>query len=288
MSGACLILGAGGRVGGLLRKVWDQATGGAPVLFQSRRPGPGIDLVHPLDTALTRQVSRPVSAVVVLAGITGGPDPAAFGQNTTLARRGAAVAMAIGSPALILASTAAVYSGGDRFWRETDPVEPRGDYGHSKRDMEIAATDWGTDAPRDVLCLRIGNVLGADALALAVGRATPEEPLCLDRFPDGRSPRRSWLTAATLAQVLAQAARNGVPAGVTVANLAEAGPSLEMATLLEARARAGYPVPWTWRDAPDTALPELALDTALIDRLYGLPPAPSPDALATAWIAPPR
>ncbi len=288
MSGACLVLGAGGRVGRSLRAVWDEATDGAPVLFQSRQAGPGIAVVGDPGRGLVPQIGRPIATVAVLAGVTAARTAEGFAANTRLARAGWDLALALGTPRLVVCSTAAVYPGGSHVWHEDDEIAPRNAYAISKRAMEVAAAGWVAEAAGAgpaVLCLRLANVVGADMLANAVARSSPTAPLKLHRFDDGRSPRRAYLAPSTLAKVLA--APTPAPARFTLMNLAEAGPSIEMAALLDARVSLGHPLAWEWIPAPAEALPNLEMDvtraeTAYSDALVGPTDTRS---LAADWLA---
>ena len=285
MSGACLVLGAGGRVGRLLRGLWAPATGGAPVLFHARDPGPGIDIAGALTPDLAGQVADPVATVLVLAGAVAG-DEARLAGNTRAARQALDLARRLGAGRVLLCSSGAVYGPGSGTPLTTgDAAAATAPYPLAKRAMELAAADWCAAEPDlpAVLCLRLANVAGADALADAVRSASLDAPLRLDRLPGGGSPRRSYLSPATLARLAAAAP---VPAArFETVNLAEPGPPLPMSELLDALARAGHPVPWGWRPAPASVLACHALDPGpLADRHPGIFAAPGADALVADWL----
>lgn len=267
MTHACLILGAGGRVGRLLRGVWPRTNADVQAVFQSRHAGPGIDLVAPFDQSLAEAIAAPVGVVVVLSGQTYG-DSGAMDANTDYALTGLNLAARIACPRVILCSSAAVYQAeaGHGPFRETDAHCSDRPYGRAKLAMEQAAWRWygTTPAPPEVTCLRMANVAGADMLADSCRRATPEAPLMLDRFADGRSPRRSYLSPTTFARVIADLAQKPVDGDFRIANLAEPGPPLEMESVLRALAAADVCVPWAWQVAPPRAIPEMALELSEI------------------------
>lgn len=207
------------------------------------------------------RLPAPVSAVICLAGVTAGPR---LGANTPLALAACDLAEREGVP-LLLASTQAVYGRRPGLVPETSAPDPETDYGRAKLEMEQAVAD----RPR-VCCLRIGNVAGADML---LGNAA-KGPVVLDQFADGQGPRRAYIGPRTLAQTLLQLSRqDDLP---PVLNIAQPG-LVPMADMLTA---AG--ADWSWRPAPETALPELALDvTALLSRV-DLPAAKAPTLVAEA------
>ena len=122
-----------------------------------------------------------------------------------------------------------------------------------------------------VSSLRIGNIAGLDAI---LGGWRPG--FQLDRFPDGRTPRRSYIGVETLARVLGDlAAAPDLPA---VLNVAAPG-AVEMGALLEA---AG--LGWTARPAPATAIAEVRLGVQALERVTDLTQAEGlPATLVTQW-----
>jgi nucleoside-diphosphate-sugar epimerase len=260
-----LVLGATGRLGGMLRRSWsapDTVPGLLPLwqARQGRAPQAGEDWVvfdprtDPL--ALARACAA-VDVVLDLSGPVPGPGRVvdSFAATVPLAR---AVAHAAQGRPLLWASSSAVY-GARPFCVETDPLAPRSDYGRAKAAAEAALTG------RPGVCiLRIGNVAGADALLSA---ARPGIPVVLDRFADGTTPLRSYMGPQTLAQSLFQLARRATQQPLPeVLNLAAPGPGVAMADLLDAAA-----LRWRSQVAPDTALPRLVLDTSALAKLVDLP-----------------
>jgi len=268
-----LVLGATGRIGRMMQWAWADVDAVLP-LWQSRKdPGgtgwTGCDILHGPE-ALKAAAAR-ADVILTLAGVTpaSGGD---MGQNSALAL---AVQRAAGGRPHLLASSAAVYGRAGGLCRESDTVQPAAPYGEAKRAMEQAVLAEGGP----VTCLRIGNVAGADQI---LGRAGQGAALTLDRFADGRTPRRSYIGPATLARVLADlaiAAGQGraLPA---ILNVAAPG-TVEMGALLD---MAGCP--WTPRTAPREAIAEVALDISALNRFTRPDPASgTAAALVAEWRA---
>ena len=264
-----LVLGASGRLGRLLRAGW-RGRGDVAPLWQYRGAAPadapdGALVWDPL--AGTVPDAGPIDAVLGLAGVVAG-DAAALARNTDLAHAAQAAGAALGARHVFLTSTAAVYGTGGPH-PETAAPAPRTDYARAKHAMERAAAGIP-----GCTVLRIGNVVGADMLAGAAARGT----VMLDRFADGRGPRRSYIGPGAFADVLAGLARRAA-AGARLPgllNLAAPG-AVAMADLLAA---AGHD--WRWRPAPETALPELTLDVTRLGGLVPLAPA-DPAAMVAEW-----
>ena len=257
-----LILGGTGQVGRMLARVWPQ--GPAP-LWQRRAGATPVgddDLVWDILSQDSPAVPRPVGAVVVLAGAIHGPD---LSVNTSLAQAGCALAARLGVRALV-ASSQAVYGRQSGLVSETDTAHPANAYGQAKYDMEHAVAGLP-----DVTCLRIGNVAGADGLFGAMGRG----PIRLDRFSDGRAPQRMMIGPRDLARVLTSLCCAPAPLPPLL-NIAAPG-LIGMDALAQA---AG--VTWDWQPAPDTALPELAMDVGALTDLVPLAPATASDLVAQA------
>ncbi len=275
-----LVLGAGGRLGGILRKAWPK--GHARWHNRTTPPARHPDWVH-LDLlrdsdALTRAMAG-CDRVICLAGVT---DQAAargadMGDNVTLALatiRAAARADADHRAAgqgvqVLLASSAAVYGRQSGVLTEDGPAQPISPYGRAKLEMEHAGTRLGAQLGVDVTALRIGNVAGVDAI---LGGWRPG--FVLDRFADGRTPRRSYIGAQTLARVLYALPRDLPP----VLNIAAPG-LVEMGALLDA-GRLG----WTPRAAPDQAIAQVHLSTARLETLVPFTAADSdPAQMVAQW-----
>lgn len=264
---AIAVLGAGGPVGRLL--VPALAAQGARVSAQSRRAGPGVDLVgdDPAVLAGWLRHLRP-ALMVVLWGVTRG-DAEALAGNAALACRALGAATAAGCPRVAVMSSAAVYDPhGPGPHREDGPAAPVAPYGAAKLAMEQAllAAHRALPAPRPALfVLRLANVVGADMLGRAVADAATGARLQLDRFADGEGPERSYLGATTLARTCLCLAA-GRAAGPELLNVADGDGPVAMEALLRALEARGVPVPWAWRPAPATAARSVVLDTARLRR----------------------
>jgi nucleoside-diphosphate-sugar epimerase len=116
-----------------------------------------------------------------------------------------------------------------------------------------------------VTALRIGNVAGADSLLAPRPGANRAAPLVIDRYPDGGTPRRSYIGPGTLAEALIGLATLPGPLP-DVLNIAAPAP-IEMADLARAARCA-----WLPRPRSDTAGRSITLDCT---RLWGLLPAPA-------------
>jgi UDP-glucose 4-epimerase len=268
-----LVLGATGRIGAMLRWAWADADEVFP-LWQARRgrTAPGwinCDILGDPE-GLTAACAR-ADVILTLAGVTPARG-ADMGLNSALAL---AVQRAAGGRPHLLASSAAVYGRAGGPCREGDAVQPAAPYGIAKRAMEQAVLAEGGP----VTCLRIGNIAGADQI---LGRAGQGAALTLDRFPGGRTPRRSYIGPATLARVLADlatAAGQG-RALPDILNVAAPG-TVEMGALLDA---AGCP--WDARPAPPDAIAEVALDISTLSRFTRPDPATgTAAALVAEWRA---
>jgi dTDP-4-dehydrorhamnose reductase len=242
-----LIMGASGRLGRALTRVWP-ANSFEPV-WQTR-DGAGGTLAWDILNEVPPELP-PVSGVVVLAGVTCG-SPNDLALNTTLARAGANLGLTLEVPVLV-ASSQAVYGPQQGLLREDAALHPAGEYGRAKAAMEAAVT-----APH-VTHLRLGNVAGCDALAGAVVRGN----VVLDRFSDGQGPRRAMIGPADLVTVLV--ALLAAPARPRVLNVARPG-IVAMADVLNAAN-----IKFEWNSAPAGALPELALDVSLLLEICPLP-----------------
>jgi UDP-glucose 4-epimerase len=105
---------------------------------------------------------------------------------------------------VVLASSAAVYgAGGDTFLDEDDPLRPITPYGVSKSKMEeFAHRIAATSASPAITILRIGNIVGADALSAAanghVGQARPCRCTSFPMAPQRYGPTSHRETCSTL------------------------------------------------------------------------------------------
>lgn len=266
------LMGATGRIGRVLQGCWPARGIGGATLWQARRAqmdqGPDRVVLDPLqDPGALAEAARGCDVILCLAGVIPGA-PGHMADNWRLARAAIRAGAEVGAR-VILVSSAAVYGRQAGTLGENTPLAPVSDYGRAKAGMERAGADLGARLGVAVSILRIGNIAGADA---ALGNWHPG--FRLDRFADGRSPRRSYIGPVTLARVLgALCCRPTLP---EVLNVAAPG-VVEMGALLDA---AG--LRWTPRPAPDTAIAEVRLDTRLLRRIVPLD-APDPGLLVQEW-----
>lgn len=266
-----LHLGASGRLGRLLARAWrGPAGGGLEVVPQWRRAAgapEGALVWSPLDEPVPDRIG-PVDVVVDTSGVTRG-DPDALGLNVALARAALGAAERLSARRALLPSSAAVYGAGP-FGEDAEPW-PLSEYGRSKlaaeRTVSGPLATW----------LRIGNVAGADAL---LGGNPDGTAVVIDRLPDGRGPRRSYIGPEGLARVLGGLARRaaGGAALPPVLNVAAPG-AVAMEALAEAAGLA-----WRHRPAPEGVIAEVALPTAQLESvLPGAAGPADPAAMVAEW-----
>ena len=241
-----VFLGAGGRLGRLIRPRW---RGAARWLDRS-----DVDVT---DAATLADALAGATAVFCLAGVTPGSNRAMEG-NVGLAQSTLDAAAVAGAGRVFLFSTAAVYGGLPATLLETGPVAPVSPYGHAKLAMEQMAAHHAH--PNTVL--RLGNVAGADAI-LGGWRTG----FRLDQVPGGGTPLRSYIGPGVLARVLGDlAAARDLP---TILNVAAPG-AVAMGALLDA---AG--LGWAPQPATEKTLANVTLDTTRLIRLTAFQPADS-------------
>lgn len=201
------------------------------------------------------EVLPTVDGILALWGITSG-DPRMLGLNAKLATEAMALGTVLGVSRVIHCSSAAVYPASQTPLLEEQELHPPSPYGQSKLAMEQAVVGWQPGQGPEPVCLRIGNVAGADSL---FGNLRPGGQAVLDRFDDGHGPERSYLAPDDLVRVL-----------VAVMSAAKVPPVLNAAapvpTPMEHIARAiGCDV--CWKDAPETALRRVWLDTTRLQKI---------------------
>lgn len=268
------VLGASGKIGGFLRQAWQARS---DVLWQGRGgstppgwlnwdmlagpwPGPSLD----------------GGAIFCLAGVIRG-DAGALEDNSRLAQAALEAGRRADAGRVFLCSSAAVYGrpGPGQWFSEETPPAPVSPYGAAKLQMEENAFDTARRGLGPGLTiLRIGNVLGADAL---IGGAQPGRRVILDPVAgEPRGPLRSYIGPRALADVLAALASHEVlPEMINIAAPGLVG----MAELLQA---AGSD--WAWGPTNPGVLPLAGLGT---DRLEALAPGVAgscdPQQLVADW-----
>jgi len=266
-------VGATGQVGQALARAWPaQAPRG---IWQHRTQAradviarfPGAPLHWDILDTPAPPLPRGITSMIVLAAVLGTTDEAALARNTDIALACVKAARAAGIARVLIASTQAVYGTDTPRVHEDSPCTPLSPYARAKYAVERAVADTP-----GVTCLRLGNVAGADML---LRNAARQPCVTLDRFADGRTPRRSYIGPVTLARVLGHLCD---PALVLPRVLNVANPGvLEMDAVM-----AAAQVTTAYRPAPDTALPVLELDTARLNALLPLPRVAAQPLIAEA------
>ncbi len=264
-----LVLGGTGRLGLALRDFWPFALkGGLRPIWQARDHR---DLFLHWDILHEPAPPWAYGVILCLAGGRADPDP-----NTALALRALQAAAVQGAAHVFIASSAAVYGPGTALTEDTAPA-PIADYGRAKAAMEDAALNWHTrHGGPGLTLLRIGNVVGADAL---LGR-THTGPVILDPTPDGAGPRRSYIGPVTLSAVLSRLATLAVEGTELpqVLNIATPLP-VAMSALLQ---NAG--LDWHFGPPNPDVIPDVSLNTTRLQSLVRLPPTSSaPRSLVAEW-----
>lgn len=241
-----VILGAGGRLGQLLRPIFP-----GPATWMARTD------VDVLNAEALKQTLAGADAVICLAGVTNG-SAQPMDMNTKLATAVLDAAQAVGAGHVILFSSAAVYGNTPGPLREGGPAAPVSPYGHAKLAMEgMAAVHAHPNTT-----MRLGNVAGADAI---LGGWKPG--FALDTLPDGTTPRRSYIGPNSLARVLFDMTTGkDLPKLVNVA----APGTVQMGALLDS---AG--LPWQSRPATDGTISAVELNTGLLEQITDFDPRDS-------------
>lgn len=208
-------------------------------------------------------------AMVVLWGVTTPRPDWPLSGNTSYALKALDLASELGLEHVVLMSSAAIYRASPDAapFRETDDqTPPLSDYGLAKRAMEAAATAWyrrrsGHRHVPNLTILRLANVVGADMLGDSIRTCGLDRPLRLDRFADGTTPRRSYLSPRSLVRALDAILRAPATAGVQTFNLADTRDGLEMQDILQVCRDLGRDVVWQHHPAPATAIPSVLVDS---------------------------
>ncbi len=273
-----VVLGATGKVG---RLVWAAsrilAQSEISIWFQARHGESGFDgdwvvwdpVGYPDGLARLNDRIGGIDYMINLAGVTAsGPNVNNRG-NSEIAIRSLIAAKDLDVRHCFNASSSAIYGRpkSQAPLTESDSPAPANDYGRSKLIMEHDVSDWCKKKKyARVTTLRIGNIVGADALILRAAKATHLMPVKLDIFPGGVSALRSYIGAVTFTRVLfdlilAHAAGRTLP---PVLNVATPAP-LSMSELLRAFRDLVNPVEITNVAAPNLAIPKVVLDTKLLE-----------------------
>lgn len=277
-----IVVGSSGEVGQLMRPHWRHLS--SPVVLQYRNGISGDYGLKSLrwnpDNGASELIdwvsaqSHVPRVMLVLAGVTprSGRD---LSLNTRIAETCLTAARSVGIGRVLVASSSAVYGAHlSKPYSETDHPNPVNAYGASKLAMETACARFSE--VMEIVCLRIGNVAGADALLRQALNSKPRDVL-IDKFPCGGSPVRSYIGPGTMAETLIKlaAVEETLP---PVLNFAAPAP-VQMSALADA---AGL----VWREQPrnDTEGQFITLDTTRLWRLLPVPTKASDPAEMVAQL----
>lgn len=197
------ILGANGKLGAILAHFatcaaleWQTQTrvNGADVLWSGAFDDPAVGAVFAQGATLINMI-----------GYTGPDEEMLHDTNVRFVKDLLTKAAKTGVAHVVLASSAAVYgTGNDTLFDENDPMRPISPYGVSKSAMEDVAYRFATkSASPAITILRIGNIVGADALSAAANRhVKANKPMPLHRFSDGTAALRSYIGPRDLFDVV--------------------------------------------------------------------------------------
>jgi len=159
-----VILGANGKLGGILRHFGVQA--GLHWLGQSRQAGCDILWSGEFDDPASHRIFQQGNTLINMIGDTGCNENILQQINVAFVKDLLEHAAKRGIAHVVLASSAAVYgSTAIGHFDEDSPTTATSAYGRSKIAMESAARDFSKANPSvRVTVLRIGNVAGADML----------------------------------------------------------------------------------------------------------------------------
>lgn len=282
--GMMLVVGASSRVCQLMLPHWQNDNASIALQYRQNNMAPlgfpGL-VWNPLDNHsilkswLSRQPLAPTS-MLVLAGATHHRGDSLH-VNSRIADACCRAALDSGIRRVFVASSSAVYGNHlVRGFLESDDPIPVNQYGRSKLEMEAACLRWSKEI--EVVCLRIGNVVGADAL-LSKKYAGSTNEVFIDCFRDGTTPRRSYIGPKTMAQILVQlgAVERSLP---SIINLAAPTP-VQMGDLADS---AG--LTWRKRFREDTVGQSITMDcTMLWDIVSGIKAASTPPELIAQIMA---
>lgn len=263
-----LVLGASGKVGRLLRGVPGAGLGPATI-WHSYRELVGFDTWD-----ISQRPPRGVSFDAIL-NLAGGPN---CNEEDGLALASAANRLAeqAGGVPHFYASSQAVYQVADAPISEIAPIAPPTPYGASKVAAEKVVRSYTKG-----VCLRIGNVAGADSLFNSMKSGV----VTLDRFSDGSSPQRSYVGPGTLGKAITALTIRAVKQGLKHSVYNVASPkALEMAKIVDAAGVKRIPCV-----APQTAIRLYALDVSRLSKIVPLEHCDAndivEDAQAAGWEA---
>lgn len=262
-----LVTGANGQVGRRILRAWERESPSFEIAAVARTAGPAWQAWTP-DMPPVVEKAR---AVVGLWGVCSGTlDETRV--NVGLAQAAQDLAKQTGADRVIHLSTQSVYGRDCLDADESQTLTPANPYGQAKAEMEEMLQS--AVGPKPVI-LRVANVIGADAISRSLAGTAP---VVLDRFPDGSGPVRSFVGIADLARIIAALSTCPLEDCPDVLNIA-APSDIAMDAILNAASRE-----FTWRDAPETALPRATVSTLRLQQTtLPQPCASTAEALVQDW-----
>ncbi|MDA8770450.1 NAD(P)-dependent oxidoreductase [Planktomarina temperata] len=193
-----LVIGGNSKVASLLKNT-PYRDMGLEFYFQSRKLESQNDIYwDPLASKLILQSKKPFKheydAILNLAGPT---DEIYCDLNIEIAERCCQLAQVYQIPKVILISSSAVYGNKNILHSEISSCRPISNYGKSKIQMEQRCLELSLNS--EIICLRLGNILGADALSKKIEN---KQRVLLDVGANYVSAKRSYLSPYTFVNVL--------------------------------------------------------------------------------------
>lgn len=274
------LIGATGRVGKLVTRVWRTSSERwSEIPIQTRNlTNPASALHIPWDVRhgaepLRRwmQAYGKLDCLIILAGTTPSTGEN-MSENLLVAQQYMDAAIELGIERVLIASSSAVYGVGSALSEESK-CNPSNFYGISKLKMEHYLETL-SPLVSDVCCMRIGNVVGADALLWQVVLG---KPIILDVFRNGHGPLRSYIGPTDLAHVFVHLATTEKKLPFKL-NIAAPSP-----VYMDDLARAAD-LDWVARSAPDVAVQNLTLNCTKLAKFVKLPiNASDPELMVKDW-----
>lgn len=197
------ILGANGKLGAMMAHFATRA--GLGWRTQARTKGADVQWSGAFDDPAVDQIFAQGATLINMIGYTGPDEALLHDTNFHFVKDLLANAAKAGVAHVVLASSAAVYGAGNGTpFDENDSLRPITPYGVSKSKMEEVARSFSaTSASPAITILRIGNIVGADALNAVANRHVKAcKPMPLHRFPDGSAALRSYIGPRDLFDVV--------------------------------------------------------------------------------------
>lgn len=256
-----LVLGSNGKLGRMLRRVWeDRPDPNVNFIWQARKQNQKDCFVWSLGDPI--ESLPPITAIIALWGVTP-KDGANLADNSMLAKAAHEIGVALGVERILHCSSAAVYPPSANPLKEEVIGSAPNPYGQSKRDMEQAIEYMQKQRPNGPLqcAMRIGNVAGADSLFATIKHSTTVN---LPKFSDGQGPRRSYIAPSDLGKsvlALLKCPLKKLPRIVNVA-AQTATPMSDLAHASNCKV--------VWNNPRPNDIPIVELDTARLNTLLPL------------------